>query len=81
MTQLELFENYPRRGFGRLGSALRFVIASWQARRAMARFARSRKAINLADIPDYIRRDIGLPDVEPAPLPTQLIALTALRLK
>lgn len=81
MTQLELFEHYPRRGFGRVGSALRFMLASWQARRAMARIMRSRKAVNLADIPDYIRRDIGLPDVEPAAIPTQLIALTALRLK
>ena len=88
MTQLELFEDraYRRRGMSRFGAvrALRYLIAtlfaSWQARVALARLVRSRQG-RIEDVPAHLRRDIGLPDVDPAPWRSTMIILLYLRLK
>ena len=84
MTQLELFEDRTlRRGMSRFGAvrALRYVIASWQARLALARIVRDSKPGRYHDVPAYLRRDLGLPELDPAPWHPVLVALTVLRLK
>ena len=88
MTQLELFEEHAhrRRGMSRFGfvRSLRYLIAtlfaSWQARVALARLIRSRQG-RIEDVPAYLRRDLGLPDVDPAPWRSTMIILLYLRLK
>lgn len=84
MTQLELFEDRThRRGMSRFGAvrALRYLIASWQARLALARVVRDSKPGRCDEVPDYLRRDLGLPDVDPAPWRSAAIILLYLRLK
>ena len=88
MTQLELFEDRTtRRGMSRFGAvrALRYLIAtlsaSWQARVALARVVRASKPGRYDDVPAYLRRDLGLPEVDPAPWRSIIIILAYLRLK
>ena len=84
MTQLELFEDYSaRRGMSRFGAvrALRYFIATWQARVALARVVRAGKPGRYDEVPDSLRRDLGLPEVDPAPWHNAAIILLFLRLK
>jgi hypothetical protein len=88
MTQLELFEDRTsRRGMSRFGAvrSLRYLIAtlsaSWQARAALARIVRDGKPGRYDEVPAYLRRDLGLPDVDPAPWRSTMIILLYLRLK
>ena len=84
MTQLELFEDRTlRRGMSRFGAvrALRYVIASWQARLALARVVRDSKPRRYDEVPAYLRRDLGLPEVDPAPWRSTITVLLLLRLK
>jgi hypothetical protein len=84
MTQLELFEDRTyRRGMSRFGfvRALRYWIASWQARTALARLVRDRSRYRIEDIPPHLRRDLGFPEPDPAPWRTTFIILVFLRLK
>ena len=84
MTQLELFEDYSaRRGIARFGAvrALRYFIASWQARLALVRVVRDSRPPRYSEVPDYLRADLGLPPVDPAPWRSAVIILSYLRLK
>lgn len=85
MTQLELFEDYARRpGAFRRGAvrALLSFIAVLKTRAALARITRdSQRSYASADIPDHLRRDLGLPELDTTPWHPAIIALTILRLK
>lgn len=61
--------------------ALLTLIAVWQARAALARITRRRHG-SIREIPAYLRRDLGLPEVDERQwVQNHIVILTYLRLK
>jgi hypothetical protein len=84
MTQLELFEDTHRPRVFRFDvrHALASFFAVLKARAALARIKReSQQPWLSADIPNYLRRDLGLPELDTPPSHPVLVTLAILRLK
>ena len=72
-----------RRRRNSIVAAIQMAIAVLHARRALARITRPKRG-SIDDIPDYLRRDLGLPEAGPGWLeavPASIAILAHLRLK
>lgn len=65
----------------RVGRAVQWTIATLQARAALARIVRTQNSYRLDDIPPHLRRDLGLPELDPAPWRPNTIVIDLLRTK
>lgn len=86
MTLLDSTESSTkgvRRRRNRFVTAIQLAIAVFQARKALARITRPKYG-SIDDIPDYLRRDLGLPEASsrwPDPWDRSNSILAYLRLK
>jgi len=86
MTLLDSSESSTkgvRRKRNSIVAAIQMAFAVLQARRALARITRPQRG-SIDDIPDYLRRDLGLPEVGPGwieAVPAHIAILAHLRLK
>ena len=72
-----------RRRRNSIVAAIQMALAVLHARRALARITRPKRG-SIDDIPDYLRRDLGLPEAGPGwtdAVPASIAILAHLRLK